>query len=337
VQDVARVAGVSIGTVSNVLNHPDRVKPATVKRVQAAISQLGFIRNDAARQLKAGKSKTLGLIVLDASNPFFAEIARGSEIEAEAAEYSLLLGNSGQDIERESRYFNLFQEQRIGGVLVSPIEDVSEQVEAMRALGTQTVLVDRKADPSLCCSVSVDDIAGGRMAVQHLIDQGYRDIAFVAGPLEIQQVADRLSGAREAIRQSRGEAQLRVITTKNLDVIHGREVGTEIVAMAPNDRPDAIFAANDLLAVGLLQAFVYQASIRVPDEIGIVGYDDIAFAESAIVPLTSIKQPAQLLGKTGVDMLIDEVENPVEHRHRQVTFQPELVVRESTSGPKPRQ
>lgn len=333
---MARVAGVAVGTVSNVLNHPARVKPATRKRVQAAIDQLGFIRNDAARQLKAGKSKTLGLIVLDASNPFFAEVARGSEIEAEAADYSLLMGNSGQDVERESKYFNLFQEQRISGVLVSPIEDVSEQIESMRTLGTQTVLVDRKADPSLCCSVSVDDIAGGRMALQHLIDQGYRNIIFVAGPLEIQQVADRLSGAREAIRQSRGTAQLRVITSKNLDVLNGREVGSQIVAMPPSERPDAVFAANDLLAVGVLQAFVFNASIKVPEEMGIVGYDDIAFAESAIVPLTSIKQPARLLGKTGVDMLIDEIENPSGHRHRQITFQPELVVRESTTGPSAR-
>lgn len=310
--------------------------PATRKRVQAAIEQLGFIRNDAARQLKAGKSKTLGLIVPDASNPFFAEVARGSEIEAEAADYSLLMGNSGQDVERESQYFNLFQEQRISGVLVSPIEDVSEQIESMRSLGTQAALVDRKADPSLCCSVSVDDIAGGRMALQHLIDQGYRNIIFVAGPLEIQQVADRLSGAREAIRQSRGGAQLRVITSKNLDVLNGREVGNQIVAMPPIERPDAVFAANDLLAVGVLQAFVFNASIKVPEEIGIVGYDDIAFAESAIVPLTSIKQPARLLGKTGVDMLIDEIENPSGHRHRQITFQPELVVRESSAGPSTR-
>lgn len=289
-----------------------------------------------ARQLKAGTSKTLGLIVLDASNPFFAEVARGSEIEAQEADYSLLMGNSGQDVERESKYFNLFQEQRISGVLVSPIEDVREEIESMRSQGTQTVLVDRKADPSICCSVSVDDIAGGRMALQHLIDQGYRNIIFVAGPLEIQQVADRLSGAREAIRQSRGGAQLRVITTKNLDVLDGREVGSQIVAMPPIERPDAVFAANDLLAVGVLQEFVFNASIKVPEEIGLVGYDDIAFAESAIVPLTSIKQPARLLGKTGVEMLIEEIEDPSGHRHRQITFQPELVVRESTTGPSAR-
>lgn len=289
-----------------------------------------------ARQLKAGTSKTLGLIVPDASNPFFAEVARGSEIEAQEADYSLLMGNSGQDVERESKYFNLFQEQRISGVLVSPIEDVREEIESMRSQGTQTVLVDRKADPSICCSVSVDDIAGGRMALQHLIDQGYRNIIFVAGPLEIQQVADRLSGAREAIRQSRGGAQLRVITTKNLDVLDGREVGSQIVAMPPIERPDAVFAANDLLAVGVLQAFVFNASIKVPEEIGLVGYDDIAFAESAIVPLTSIKQPARLLGKTGVEMLIEEIEDQAGHRHRQITFQPALVVRESTTGPSAR-
>lgn len=314
------------------LNNPERVKPATLRRVHAAIEELGFIRNDAARQLKAGRSKTLGLIVLDAANPFFAELARGSEAEAEANGYSLLLGNSGQEGERESRYFNLFQEQRTSGVLVSPIEDVSDQVEAMRNLGTQTVLVDRRADPSLCCSVSVDDVAGGRMAVQHLIGQGYRDIAFVAGPLEIQQVADRLSGAREAIRQSRGEAVLRVIAMKNLDVINGRDAGNAILVMPRGEQPDAVFAANDLLAVGLIQAFMYQGGLSVPGDIGVIGYDDIDFAQATIVPLSSIKQPSRLLGSTGVEMLLEEIENPDGHRHRQITFQPELVVRESTAG-----
>jgi LacI family transcriptional regulator len=331
IQDVARLASVSLGTVSNVLNYPDRVKPKTREKVNAAIRELGFIRNDAARQLKAGKSKTLGMIVLDAANPFFAELSRGSEEEAESQNYSLLLGNSGQQPERESRYFKLFQEQRISGILVSPIEDVSEAVQEMRAVGTHTVLVDRRADPALCCSVSVDDIAGGRMAVEHLLLQGYRSIVFVAGPLEIQQVADRLSGAQEAIRTSKTSATLRVITTPNLDVINGRRVGDQIIKEPREAWPDAVFAANDLLAVGLLQAFAYRGSVKVPDEIGLIGYDDIDFAQSTIVPLTSIKQPAKLLGSTGVEMLIEEIENPEQHRHRQITFQPELVVRESTA------
>lgn len=330
-QDVAKLAGVSLGTVSNVLNHPDRVKEQTVKKVARAIEQLGFVRNDAARQLKAGRSKALGMVVLDALNPFFSEMASGAETTAQAGGYQLLLGNSANEKDREANYLKMFQEQRLGGVIFSPVSDPAEPIRQSRAMGTQVVVVDRKADATMCCSVSVDDIAGGRVAVKHLLEIGKSRIAFVGGPLSIHQVADRLTGAKEAIRASGVSATLKTYKARGQDVISGREVGMEILKESPKDRPEAVFAANDLLALGLLQAFGLKNSPRVPEDIAIVGYDDIAFAQSAVVPLTSVKQPAALLGTTALELLIDEIENPADHQHRQVTFQPELVVRNSTA------
>lgn len=331
IQDVAKLAGVSLGTVSNVLNNPDRVRSQTFKKVTRAIDQLGFVRNDAARQLKAGKSKALGMVVLDASNPFFAEMARGAETAAAAEGYQILLGNSSHEEIREAGYLKMFQEQRLSGVIVSPIHDPAEQIRQSRAMGTQVVLVDRKADASQFCSVSVDDVAGGKLAVSHLIEIGKTKIAFVGGPLTIHQVADRLTGAKEAIRAAKGQATIKVYKAEAQDVISGREVGLAIAKEAKENRPDAIFAANDLLAVGLLQAFTLKNSIRVPEEIALVGYDDISFAQSAVVPLTSIKQPSSILGVTALELLVDEIDNPLEHLHRQITFQPELVIRSSSS------
>jgi LacI family transcriptional regulator len=332
IQDVAKLAGVSLGTVSNVLNYPDRVREVTVKKVHKAIQQLGFVRNDAARQLKAGKSKALGLIVLDAANPFFSDLASGAEDAAVREGYAMLVGNSAHEIAREANYLKMFSEQRLSGVVISPVDDAAESIRQVRALGTQAVLVDRKADPALCCSVSVDDVAGGRLAVRHLIEVGRHKIAFVGGPLDIQQVADRLAGAKEAARQSKGSASLKTYRAKAQDVLSGREVGLAILKEPKEQRPDAVFAANDLLAVGLLQAFAMQNQIRVPEDIALIGYDDIDFAQATVVPLSSIKQPASLLGETALEMLVDEIENPTGHKHRQITFQPELVIRQSTQS-----
>jgi LacI family transcriptional regulator len=329
IQDVARLAGVSLGTVSNVLNNPDMVRPLTAEKVQRAIEQLGFVRNDAARQLKAGKSLTLGMVVYDTGNPFFAEITRAAENAAAERHYNVLLGNSDHKLERERNYLQLFDQQRVAGVLVSPTSDIYEQVEELRAHGTQTVVLDRKADAARCCSVSVDDFAGGRIAVEHLLAIGRRRIGFV-GNLAMQQVADRLSGAMAAIKDFGPEAQLIMLESDDMSVISGRQVGDKIREAAATDRPDAIFASNDLLALGLVQAFVLNGSISVPKDIAIIGYDDIAWAEAAVVPLTSIRQPSRLIGETAIDLVLDEINGGTDHKHQQVTFQPELVVRGST-------
>jgi len=329
IQDVAKLAGVSLGTVSNVLNHPERVRDSTVKKVLRAISQLGFVRNDAARQLKAGNSKALGLLVLDSANPFFASLARGAEDCAHEHGYQVLIGSSSSSQEREESYLRMFQEQRLSGVLLSPTGDPIHQISQLRSVGVRAVIVDRQSDDQLCCSVSVDDVFGGRLAVSHLLESGRTAIGFVGASLEIKQVADRFLGAQEAMAKN-ARATLERYEAKSMEVISGREIGLEILKLNPDKRPTALFAANDLLAVGLLQAFALQNSIKVPAEIAIIGYDDIAFSQATVVPLTSIRQPAELIGCTAVELLLDELENPNTHKHKQVTFQPELVIRDST-------
>ncbi|MEY4743425.1 MAG: hypothetical protein RIR34_764 [Actinomycetota bacterium] len=330
IQDVARLAGVSLGTVSNVLNNPNMVKPATAEKVSRAIEQLGFVRNDAARQLKAGKSQTLGMIVFDAGNPFFAEMARGAEDHSAERGYSVLLGNSDNKYDREKKYLQLFDEQRVAGVLVSPTNDIYDQITELRSHGTQTVVIDRKADSDRCCSVSVDDFAGGKTAVEHLLSIGRRKIAFVGGPITIQQVADRLAGAMAAVNEFGPAATLSVIESSAQTVIAGRNVGQVIAQRAAADRPDAIFAANDLLAMGIVQAFMFNNEIAIPQDVALIGYDDIDFAEAAVVPLSSIRQPARLIGETAIELVLSEINEPQGHVHQQVTYQPELVVRAST-------
>ncbi|WP_341978256.1 LacI family transcriptional regulator [Microbacterium sp. LTA6] len=329
VKDVAATAGVSVGTVSNVLNQPDRVAPATAERVLRVIRELGFVRNDAARQLRAGRSRSIGLVVPDVGNPFFAEVARGAEDRAAEAGLTVLLGNSDENPTRQAAHLELFREQRVNGLLVTPVSDDLTALRALKEAGVPVVFVDREDPDQEFASVAVDDVEGGRLAVAHLLDRGRRRIAFLAGPTSIPQVAHRLQGARAAV-DAVGGATLEVIERGGLTVLNGRAAGEDIVARVPADRPDAVFAANDLLAVGLLQAFALGGGIRVPEDIALVGYDDIDFAAATVVPLTSVSQPARMLGWTAVDLLLKETSEEPRDHDRSVRFQPQLVVRESS-------
>ena len=341
IRDVALAAGVSVGTVSNVLNRPEKVAPATVARVMSAIDELGFVRNDAARQLRAGRSRSFGLVVLDSRNPFFMDVAHGAQSRAFDDGYTVLLGGSDDSPARERSLLEMFEEHRVAGVLITPVDADLTPLWRLREAGTPVVLVDRGSSDRSFTSVSVDDIEGGRIAARHLLECGRRRIAFVGGPLGITQVTERLDGARSVVAAQPG-ASLEVFETQALSVLEGRRIGERIAALPPAERPDAVFAANDLLAMGVLQALVMMGSIRVPEDIALIGYDDIDFTSAAVVPISSVRQPAIEIGRTAVELLLREAAaaggagragrgrgaGPAERE--QVMFTPELVVRAST-------
>ena len=330
IKDVADRAGVAIGTVSNVLNHPVRVSTATRGRVQAAIDELGFVRNDAARQLRAGQSRTIGLIVPDVGNPFFSSLARAAEDCAAENGSTVVLGDSGQEGAREARYLDVFEQQRVQGMLISPVGEVGPRMDALRNRGMPMVLVDRMDVQRYCSSVSVDDVAGGYLAVRHLLLAGRRRIVFVGTRAVHRQVVDRLAGARRAVEEQEG-AVLEVVEAEAMTVLAGREVGGSIAGRGKGQLPDGIFCANDLLAIGVMQAVLLIRGLRVPEDVALIGYDDIDFAASTVVPLTSVRKPNGLMGRTAVELLLEEIEQPGAQR-RQVVFDPELVERGSSQA-----
>jgi LacI family transcriptional regulator len=225
----------------------------------------------------------------------------------------------------------VLQEQRAFGVLITPVGARSKEIEALRRRGTAVVLVDRGSGRQQC-SVSVNDSVGGELATAHLLTIGHRRLAFVGGPTSLRQVGERLAGMRQAVQNAgRDPESVRLIETSEMTVAAGREAAGEIVQLPARSRPTAVFCANDLLALGVLQQMT-RSRIRVPEDVAIVGYDDIDFAAAAAVPVTSVRQPRQQLGRTAAELLIDEVDNAAQHQHRQVVFEPELVVRESTIG-----
>lgn len=330
IRDVAQHAGVSVGTVSNVLNRPGEVSPESAARVHRAIEELGYVRNDAARKLRAGVSTTVGFVVLDGQNPFFNDVVRGAEEEASRHNIAVLYGNTDEDVARERLYLDLFEEQQVRGVLISPYGDIQSRLERLRERGIPAVLVDRFGGNSRFSSVSVDSVAGGRMAVEHLIETGRRRIAFVGGPFEIRQVTDRLAGARVAAENAPVPVEIEVVATAAMTVDEGVAAGARILARPRHEWPDALFAANDLIALGLLQSLVVDGRMLVPEDIAIIGFDDIAFAGAAAVPLSSMRQPSGMIGRTALRILLEETADP-DLIPRQTVFQPELVVRRSTT------
>ncbi|WP_328529607.1 LacI family transcriptional regulator [Nocardioides sp. NBC_00368] len=331
VKDVAATAGVSLGTVSNVLNRPDRVSRTTRERVERAMAELGFVRNESARSLRTGSTQSLAYVMLDAGNPFFTDVARGIELAAEAAGLSLFLCNSDGRSAREGAHLAHLQQQRVQGILITPVDPDDPQIDQLRERGTPVVIVDRTRAGSSFCSVAVDDVLGGRLAVEHLIDAGHKRVAYVGGPESIGQVRDRGEGARQAWAEAGLPPEdLITLSCEAPTVACGRAAGERLVGLPARRRPTAAFCANDLLALGLLQQTI-SGGRTVPGDLAIVGYDDIEFAAAAAVPLTSVRQPRQDLGRRAAELLLDEVGNPA-HKHEQVVFTPELVARASTLG-----
>jgi LacI family transcriptional regulator len=324
-RDVAKSAKVSVGTVSNVLNRPEIVADKTLLRVRETIKELGFVPNGFARQLRFGNSRTIGLIVPDVANPFFTEVARGVEDGANKREYAVFLCNSDESVVKEERYINVLIEQQVRGVLFAPSDIKSNRMDEMKTRGISVTLLDREQKGNDHCSVSVDDVYGGRIAIEYLGELGHHNIAWVAGPESIPQVADRGVGVAKAAKA--GGLNIEKIRVQLQNSAQGEEAA-KLILQLPK-MPTAVFCANDLLALGVMRGLM-AAKVKVPEQVSILGYDDINFASSAAVPLSSISQPAYQMGVTAADLLLSECEDGENHQHQQIRFQPKLVEREST-------
>lgn len=325
--DVAKAAGVSSGTVSNTLNRPEAVSDATRRRVLAAIATLDFVPNEGAARLRSGSSRLLGLVVPDIGSSFYAEIAKGVARRAEERGHAMLLFDTGDDPEREVRQLETLARHRSIGALIAPRMADERQLRRLRALNMHLVLIDRPASEHDGCSVSIDDVQGGRMAARHLQVLGRGRLTFVAGPAGVPQADRRLQGFREILGD--GGAGLDVVHVESPDFLGGEEAARSMVVSG--SRADGVFCVNDQLAVGVVNELT-RSGVRVPQDVAVVGYGDTSVARSASVPLTTVRQPMSDLGRAAVDHLISESEGMAEsrmHHHSSTVFQPSLVVRES--------
>jgi LacI family transcriptional regulator len=319
VKDVAAAAGVSVGTVSNVLNRPDSVAEKTRTKVEQAMAELNFHRNASARQLRAGVSRTVGAIVMDLGNPYYTELARGIEDRLAIDDHTLILCSSDDDPRREARFLRLLAEQGVRGVLVTPMSTTKDRLSALRSLGIPAVLMDSNSLDH--ASVGVDHVSGGRQAVAHLLDRGHRRILFLAGPEDLQQTRHRLKGAVDAVRLAGLDVAevLKVIDLPALSANDGQE--GLIQALESGWEPTAVFCMNDLVALGAMRE-LRRRGLSVPTDMAVVGYDDLYLAAELMTPLTSVRQPMRQLGWAAADLLLTDTPHTL--------FEPELIVRASS-------
>ncbi|SDS44982.1 LacI family DNA-binding transcriptional regulator [Microlunatus soli] len=328
--DVAARAGVSHGTVSHVLNHPDRVRPETRQRVEAAIAELGFVRDEAARHLRAGYSTTIGLMLLDAFNPSFMDVARGVDERTAGERWTVLMSNSARDSEREARYLQEYASRRVAGLIVIPNDRVDSEDHRLPDLDTPMVVVDRAGQGAQGLSVAIDDITGGGLIADHLAGLGHRRIAFVGHPDAALPVRTRYAGFRQRLIAIDPDLEPELISAP-LSFDAGVEIGRELALRPVSRRPTAVATAVDVLAFGVLKG-VQSAGLEVPADLSIAGYDDIPFTAQLSAPLTSVRRPHHRMGQAAADLLLQVLDGRTPPQ-RHLMLEPELIIRASTAAP----
>jgi len=325
IKDVARLAGVSVSTVSRVMNESGYVGTDTRVKVQQAMVQLNFSPNDIARGLVSKKTASIGLLIPDVSNPFFADIARGTEDAAIAQGFSVILCNSDWQMDRERMYLDILRGKWVEGVVVAGSRS-PEQV-LLKAIGDLPfVMVDRRAVHQ-GNSVWMDNQRGAMVATEHLFNLGCRHLAHITGPEHSPSGQARHAGFIQAVEASASVLQTQVMQG-DFRVDGGYRAGLQL--LQGQQRPDGIFAGNDLMAIGVIHAAQF-LGLRVPQDVSVIGYDNIAMAQYVAPKLTTIDQPGYEMGKAAFEMLYRQLQSEQE-LSEDVEFEPTLVLRESTQN-----
>ena len=326
IREVAESAGVSHATVSHVINNTRLVSQETRQRVLAAMDALNYRPNALARSLRQGKTNTLGLVLPDSANPFFAEISRSIEDEAFQKGYSVFLCNTELDTERELFYVDVLSKKQVDGIIFVAAGDQADSLDFLMRRKMPVVMIDRDVPNVAVDAVLTDNKLGGYLATRHLLELGHTRIACIAGPSSITPSAERIIGYRRALEEAGIAYDERLILRGDYHAQSGMEITHSILRMDP--RPTAIFALNDLMALGALRAAA-EGGCAVPGDLAVVGYDDLDIARFTNPPLTTIAQPKKEVGARAVSMLVDRISRKGDPPGRLV-LPPELIIRRST-------
>lgn len=332
IKDVARTAGVSVGTVSNVLSGVAPVSAELKDRVLGVIRKLDYHPNYVARSLKANQTKTLGMVISDITNPFFPQVVRGAEDAAFEHGYLLITFNTDDQVERERYVLSVLRSRRVDGVLlvVAPSGGDVAHIRNTIDAGVPIVCLDRIPHGIAVDSVSVDNVKGAQVCVRHLINRGHRRIAIIAGSLTLQSAKDRLKGYEAALREAGLKPQPDLIVEGDFRETSGYRLAKELLLR--HNRPTAVFASNGMMALGVVRA-LEEIGLSSPSDVAVASFDDMPMASVFRPHLTAIAQPAYQIGYQGAELLIRRVQRKTaSYKCVTLRLEPELKIRESTSG-----
>lgn len=334
IKDVAARAGVSFATVSHVLNGTRRVSDAARGRVERAVDELGYVPSALARALKTNQTRMLGVLVPNIVNPYFAELTRGIEDRCRRAGYAVFLCNCDDDLVRQTRYVQTLRQRRVDGLLLAVAAgEASELESALATVRTPLVVVERALPGHVTDVVRVDNTAGARLAVQHLLTQGHRRIACLAGPARFEVSRARVAGWHEALVTAGIRPEADWLLEGDFSTADGHRLTHQMLA---HGGFSAAFASNDLFAIGALRAAA-ERGLVVPRDLSVIGFDGIDLGAFLHPALSSVGYPIRQLGERAAAVLIERISHPGA-RAREVVLEPQLILRESTapvSRPRP--
>lgn len=324
IRDVAKQAQVSVGTVSNVLNRPSQVSEETRAKVRNAIDMLGFMPSTAMKS-KNSESKVIGVILPLSNNPFYEELTQGIEDSIAEAGLVVLIGYSREDAAIELKILTSMIDAGFKGVIVTPVGPRNQVFDKFIDNNVRVGYISQTDETPQQCSVSIDQVRGGYIGIGYLHSLGHKKILWVSGPEHHHQSNQRFVGITQAAADF--ETELTTMSSPSLDFIAGENIAPAIIAAGP--LPDAIFAANDTLAMGIINYFNLKG-IDVPGTVSVLGFDNITYAESGLIPLSSVSQTPYQLGWTMGQQMVTELSAGEDHVHQHVIFQPQIVERAST-------
>ncbi|MGC9064858.1 MAG: LacI family DNA-binding transcriptional regulator [bacterium] len=322
---MAERTGVSTATVSRALYNTGYVNPETRKKIIQVAEELGYERY---KEVKASKERTnlAGVIVSDITNPFFTQVVRGIEDVLSVVGYSLLLCNADENIEKEANYLRVLQNKKVDGIILAPTGGDHKIIRGIIDRGIPLILIDRLIDGLEADGVIIDNISGAYEGVLHLIYEGYTRIGIITGPLEVMTARERLEGYKKALTEARIDFDENLVENGGYTQEGGYRAVKRLIERA---KPDAFFITNNVMTTGVLLA-LKEMNIKIPEEIGIVGFDDLEWAPLIDPPLTTISQPIYTIGSTSAQLLLRKLGRTAKLRKEVVVLKPKLIIRESS-------
>ena len=332
IKDVARHAQVSVTTVSHVINATRFVSAGSRERVLHAVATLNYVPSALARSLKNNRTHTVGMMIPNSSNPYFAEIIRGIEDTCFDAGFNVILCNSDDDPRKQGQYIRVLAEKQVDGLIVLSSGGDDELGAHLRNANMPQVLVDREVEHLSADLVEVNHESGGYLATRHLLELGHRRIGCITGPLQLSSALQRLQGHHRALAEAGVDADRGGLVEADFTSGGGFTAMQRLLALTTP--PSAVFACNDLMAIGALCA-ASSAGLRVPQDLSVIGFDDIALAAYSSPPLTTVAQPKHQMGELAARLLLQRIAEPGRPHQREI-LQPQLCVRSSTAARTPR-